>query len=325
MKISRKKAKGVGHWAKSSTFISLVVHVVIILVAGSIVAVRVAPETKADFKGHRRARPKMKMKRLQIPVQVQKMQKVRKPQVKSRLSVKNVRVQSSMPDLKLSDKISGSLGGSGVAGMGSAGLGAAGSLGFSLSTVDFMGVKSKGEKICFLLDTKSEMVADKKGGLWAYNFVKQDAVRNIGRLGSATLFNVITYYTDFRSHRVYDSGSGKVYKYQPKLVPATKSNKAGFEKWLAPINKKGAGDGVKSNYKISKLHAPLQEGVNMRGYLAALHAAMEMKPDVIYLFTCSFEGYEATDNSAEETERLKKESAARKKKYPYGKECRTGS
>jgi len=131
-----------------------------------------------------------------------------------------------MPDIKMPE-ISGIKGGLGAAG--GAGLGGAGGVGFSMPEIEVFGVRSKGEKVFIALDSDQLILRDEVGGVPAYMIIKDELKTIIDGFSPTTLFNV----ADFEHHVTI--------MLFPRMMPATRENKARVEKWLDPLNKSGAG------------------------------------------------------------------------------------
>ena len=130
------------HAKSSAALVSLGIHAVLVVIALSFVAVTVIQKEEAKFEAKPVNRPKMQLKKLQVPVNVKK-KSTKKPKLRKRIVVKP-RMNQTMPDIKMPEitGVKGGLGG-GVAG----GIGAGGGLGFSMPEIEIFGVKGKGEKI----------------------------------------------------------------------------------------------------------------------------------------------------------------------------------
>ena len=145
-----KKGFFSGHAKSSAAVISLVVHAVLIVVALSFVAVTVIQKDDQAFEAKKVIRPKMKLKKLQVPVNMKK-KKRPKPKLRKRVVVKP-RLNQKMPDIKMPE-IAGIKGGIGSAGAG--GLGGGGGIGFAMPAFELFGVKGKGEKLFIVLDASA--------------------------------------------------------------------------------------------------------------------------------------------------------------------------
>lgn len=210
------------HAKSSAALVSLAVHAVLIVVAISFVAVQVVRKEEMEFETKTVSRPKMPLKKLQLPVNIKKK---RAPRLRKRIVVQP-KMNTAMPDIKMPE-ISGVKGGLGNAG---SGLGGAGDIGFSMPEFELFGIKGKGEKVFIILDSTPWMMGPERGGIAAYRLIKEELVRILGNLNSTVLLNVA----------VYGHGGGS-YVLFPKAVPATAPNLAKIEAWLQPLNALEAG------------------------------------------------------------------------------------
>jgi len=260
--------------------ISIGIHALLIIFAGSIVAIKYVQKRDAAFAGENIARPKLERRELQMPVKVQNLQKKsRRPKVTSRMASVS-QASFSLPDMLGLGNIGGGFDRSGGERSLSS-MGSAGSLGFGISGVNFFGAKSKGEKMVFILDAGKMMVEDRRGGYFTYKFAKDRLNKMIDRMRSATLFNVMVYV-----------GRESV-MFRPKLVPATPENREALKKWLAPLNSTPSVVG-KINNLFGQYNPPIEyeasELTRLGDWMRPVQAAMEQKADNIFIL-CS--GYGA--------------------------------
>lgn len=217
--MSKKKKKFFASHSKSSAaVISVGIHAVLLVIALSFVAVTVIQKDEQSFEAKPVTRPKMQLKKLQVPVNIKK-KKTQKPKLRKRLVVKP-KLNQSVPDIKMPE-ITGVKGGMGSAGTG---LGGAGSLGFSMPEINIFGVKGKGEKVFIILNAGNRMMLDELGGIPAYELIKEELVQVLGGLSSTVLFNIAIYFPD------------EAYVLYPKMVPATDANVAKVKEWIKPLN-----------------------------------------------------------------------------------------
>ncbi len=274
--MSKSVKKGfVGAHAKSSAaVVSLAVHSIIILVAMSFVAVRVIVKEGTSFEVRSVTRPKMQLKKLQVPVKINK--KRPKPKLMKRLVVKP-NLARKMPEFKMPEilGVKGGLGSVGDVGLG------AGGVGFSMPEINIFGVKSRGEKIFFILDATPQMMYDEIGGFLAYAIIKNEVLQIIDSLNSTVLFNVA----------VFDGSHSKVLF--PRLVPASSKNVVATKSWLEPLNRvsKNMGD---MDYGLETLGAgnaasienfevePLERYV---WWMKPAMLSMKQQADSVYLLT----------------------------------------
>ncbi len=224
-----KKSKGYfGKHAKSSAaLVSLGIHAVLILVAVSFVAVQVIVKEDQVFEAKPVKRPKMQLKKLQVPVNIKK-KKTQKPKLRKRIVVQP-KLNQTIPDIKMPE-MTGVKGGMGNAA--GTGLGGSGGVGFSMPEINMFGVKSKGEKIFIILDSSADMMHDSRGGMTAYTLIKDELAKILGGLNPTVLFNVAVY------------GKTDIYTLFPSMAPASAANVEKVKVWLDPLNQvtKGMGD-----------------------------------------------------------------------------------
>ena len=256
--------------------ISIGIHVLIIIFAGSIVAMKYVQKRDAAFAGENIARPKLERRELQMPVKVQNLQKKsRRPKVTSRMASVS-QASFALPDTQGMGDIGGGFDRSG-SGRSLSSMGAAGSFGFGLSGINFFGIKSKGEKVIFVVEAEREMVQDSRGGYYTYQYAKDRLSDMISKLHSATLFNVMFFVKD------------QTVMFGPKLIPATEANKAAVVDWYARVN-----DSPQVVGKISKMSQKYEAGFDYdsdvghdaSGWITAVQAALEQRADNIFIL-CS--------------------------------------
>ena len=131
------------HAKSSAMLISLIIHGIIVLVAISFVAFTVITKEEKVFEAKEVKRPKMKLKKLQVPVKIEKRKK-QTAKLRKRVVAKKRRVNMKiqMPE------ITGTLGELGAMNL-SGGIG--GDIGFSMPEINFFGVKKKSEKVVFIV------------------------------------------------------------------------------------------------------------------------------------------------------------------------------
>ncbi len=257
--------------------ISIGIHVLLILFAGSIVAIRYVQKRDAAFAGENVSRPKLERRQLQMPVKVQNLQKKSsRPKVTTRMASVS-QASFSLPDMMGMGDLGAGGFDRGSTDRSLSNMGSAGNLGFGVSGVNFFGAKSKGEKMVFILDASKLMVEDRKGGFFTYKFAKDRLMHMIDGMSSATLFNVMAYVNN------------QLVMFSPKLVPATPDNREAVKKWIAPLNSSPAVvaklDQLPGQYRPPYKYeaSPLDHPYP---FVQAIQAAMEQKPDNIFLL-CS--------------------------------------
>jgi len=289
-----KNKKNTGYFARhaksSAALVSLGIHAVLLVVAISFVAVKVITKQEQAFEAKPVNRPKMELKKLQVPVNITK-KKQQRPKLRKRIVVKP-RIDKPMPDIKMPE-VAGIKGGIGAGQAGS--IGGAGSIGFSMPEIEIFGVKGKGEKIFLILDTGNHMLIDEMGGIPAYTIIKNEMIRIIEELPPTALFNVC----------IFSGGERTLF---PSLVSATDENARKAKEWLDPLNAaanaaKSGNFGIKTlgpggvdksgDYRIGKFAKPVQKGGEVYGdhwsrwrtWYDAVMIAMQQQADTVFILS----------------------------------------
>jgi hypothetical protein len=214
--------------SKSSAFVvSVIIHAIIALVAVFFVAVTVIQKNEVDFAAKPVNRPKMNLRKLQVPVNVSKPKQ--QPRLRKQITVAP-KLAKVMPDIQMPEIV----GVKGGMGSGSGGFGAGATLGFTIPEIDLFGIKGKGEKVFIILDSTKLIMHPDMGGIPAYTLIKDELVRILGKLPPTTVFNIL----------VYDNGNCKALF--SGLVPASDSNVGMVDAWLKPLNAVEPGRGAEA-------------------------------------------------------------------------------
>lgn len=136
------------------------------------------------------------------------------------------------------------------------------------SSFTFMGIKSESRRVAFLLDASGSMILDSKGGGKAYEDLKAKLVNLVEQLNPETEFNVIMF------------GVGAADAFQPKAVPATGEYASELKKWLEPYMRDKAGL-LRQSYSKTRLSGAW--GTTRLDI--ALEAAFEMQAETIFVLT----------------------------------------
>ena len=285
----RKKGFFASHAKSSAAMVSLGIHAVLIVIALSFVAVTVIQKEEKAFEAKPVNRPKMVLKKLQVPVNIKK-KATKKPKLRKRIVVAP-KMNQTMPDIKMPEisGVKGGLGG-GIAG----GIGGSGGIGFSMPEINIFGIKGKGEKIFLILDAGSNMLTDEMGGIPAYTIIKNEMIRIVEELPPTALFNICVF------------GANQVITLFPSLQAATDANAQKTKDWLNPLNASdhavqsgsfgirtlGSGGVNKSgNYFIGKFAEPLKKGEGVYGdnwsgekvWYTPVMVAMQQQADTIFV------------------------------------------
>ncbi len=263
------------HSKSSAAVISIALHLVLLLIAGTFVAVTVVTKADKHFEAPKVNRPRLPPKKLQVPVKMKK--KRPKPKLRKQITVKT-RMDRKMPDIKMPE-ITGIKGGLGSAAVGN--LGSVAGVGFTMPEIEVFGVKSRGEKVFLVLDSREYIMYDEVGGIVGYTIIKDELTRIIDSLPPTTLFNIA----------VFDTGSRFVLF--PSMVPANQANVDKIGRWLDPLNKvskemaaddfgpKTLGPGghrISEDFRTGKIH-------KNQSWYPPCAEAMKQQADTVFLLT----------------------------------------
>ena len=157
------------------------------------------------------------------------------------------------------------------------------------SEVRFFGIRASGNRIVFIIEASRYMLTDQKGGIPAYNKVKDEIAQMLAGLNRQTAFNLILY-------------EGKrVATFQDELVAATPSNIRQAIEWFDPINQEFENIGLQKGY-TSK---PVESGVepfqvnDLTHYIKAAQLALQMDVSTIFLLSNGWGHHHKTMEKAE--------------------------
>jgi len=217
MEKSREKKHFFTKHAKSSAaLISFGIHGFLIIVALSFVAVTVITKEDQVFEAKTVKRPKMQLKKLQVPVKIQK-KRTQKPKLRKRIVVKQT---PKVPEIKMPE-ISGVKGG---LGSGYAGDGGGSGIGFSMPELDFFGAKAKGDKVVFVVHFGPATIGNSPLKRMTGYTIRNRLEDLVNRLPEVTLFNVACYW------------ASDCWAMNPKMMLATPENKQKVMDWMEPVN-----------------------------------------------------------------------------------------
>ncbi|MEI6892636.1 MAG: hypothetical protein V5783_10745 [Pontiella sp.] len=203
------------HAKSSAALISLGIHAILIIAAISFVAVTVIQKDEKVFEAKPVNRPKMKLKKLQVPVNIKK-KRTTKPKLRQRIVVTKT-IQT--PDIKMPE-ITGIKGGMGSVSSGDGGSG----IGFSMPEIDFFGVKGKGEKVVFIVHFGPATIGKNSYQRMTGYTIRKRLEDLINELPSVALFNVAAYWAN------------DTVALAPTMMLATPGNKQMVKDWMAPVN-----------------------------------------------------------------------------------------
>ncbi|MEM9282604.1 MAG: hypothetical protein AAGA96_12320 [Verrucomicrobiota bacterium] len=162
------------------------------------------------------------------------------------------------------------------------------------SDIMFFGISGSARKVTFIIDATPYMLVDAKGGMTAYNKVKDEVGIMLANLNRGTQFNLLLY-------------DGKqIVAFRNELVPALPSNLRMAIEWLDPLNRSYEALGLRWQYEGSLPvkdyeDFPIQT-IDLAHYSKAIHKALEWGTTSIF---CIASGFRSLDRSPTE-EMLKK-------------------
>ena len=261
-------------YSAQAAITSFAVHLLLILFAGSIVAVRYVQKQNAELIARTESRPKLERKKLQAPVA--RVEHLQQRSLTSKLVSK--KVSFANPKFILPD--TGKIGSLKTQKLSLPGANAGRALsglnriaGIGPSSIDFFGVRAEGEKVVFIIDASAIMMDDRTGGPATYDYIKGELSKIVSKLKPAMLFNLIFY------------DQQRVYMFRPNLVPASHENTAALTEWVTAVNSDPAQAGLlpeQNNYKAS-VNYETAIGSDAQGWLLALQAAFEQQSDAVMI------------------------------------------
>ena len=267
------------------------VHVVALLILGSITVYKYIIPDEAQFEEpspvvEEQPPPEVKIEIKQQPPKQQAMQSLRMKQV-GNIAVSAVDV--NLPNMQESFTVSAGMGGFGG---GSLLGGTRGTLGIGMSDISVFGLKTRAERILFVIDANSQMLTDAKGGLKSYKIIKDEITDMVGNLSAGTLFNVM----------MADRRNSMFFKQQ--LIPAGQEVHQQLIQWITPINANARNAGLIEGDRgvTSEKLQTLREDANHEDILWAKHAgndtafmtqlALEQDVDAIFFIAGYHRGFE---------------------------------
>lgn len=194
----------------------------------------------------------------------------------------------TLPDLPVAGASAlGGLGGFGTGaglGQGSGGigtsLGAAGLGGRGFMSLSFLGLANvKAQKVVFVVDVGRSLMDIRKGGFQAFGIIRAEILRLVGNLPPSSAFGVVLF-----------DGS-QLTLYADTLQPATARNKEAFFAWMEPVNAKldalglASAGGATAWQRTMPPGSGLDAGYNPSPWLNAVHAALQLRPDTVFVVT----------------------------------------
>ncbi len=185
------------------------------------------------------------------------------------------------------------------------GLGTSSGLGRGFMSTSFLGVSTqRASRIVFIVDVGRDLLDIRKGGFEAFTIIREEMMKLINRLPPQATFGVVLYESGRWSDR-------SVAAFNLKLAPANVAQKTEFFEWLRPVNATPDRIGISSAdpRRIEWTPKPLSNaGINttgweIPGWAQALHFALEMEPDTVYIVAGSQGRFRKRASEAELTRR----------------------
>lgn len=251
---------------------SILVHVLLILLAGSIVAVRYVQKRDAELCVVI-SEPKLERRQLQVPQKLERVRKTtRRPKIISTRAATSA-TEFSVPDLGGMGELSTQKFDASFARSSRDFRALSGGIGLGAPQFKFLGIRGEGEKVIFLLDASEQMLTPDSGGKSACDYIKSQLDNVLLELPSAVLFNVF----------LYDGET--VAGFRPRMVPVTEQSRLELTEWVAPFL-----GGVSQGGLVAEQNTYIPEtlyetaiGNETREWVRALQAALEQRPDAVFV------------------------------------------
>lgn len=150
------------------------------------------------------------------------------------------------------------------------------------SDVNFFGISGSGKKIVFIIDATPYMLVDEKGGMTAYNNVKEEVSIMLANLKQGTQFNILLYE------------GKKLVAFRNEMVSSLPSNLRTAIAWMDPLNRSY------DQLGLSKQYGPLQtvkdaeelplRATDVAHHTKAIQKAMEWNASTIFCIISGWRG-----------------------------------
>lgn len=252
---------------------SVAVHLLLVVFAGSIVAVRYVQKQNAELIARTETRPKLERKKMPA---VERVEQLQKKALTSKLISKKVSVAS--PEFVLPD--TGQITSLKTQRLALPGADAGRILknlsrlrGIGPSRINFFGIRAESEKIVFVIEASPAMLDARTGGPATYEEIKNELAEIVSGLNPAMLFNLVFY------------DQQRVFMFRPNLVPASRENTGALTEWIQTVNRDPVQAGLlpEQNNYTAPVSYETAIGSDARNWLLALQAAMEQQPDTVMM------------------------------------------
>ena len=279
MSVQKKKRQIIG---SSAALLSIAVHILLLFLAGGIVALRYFAKDSETFTVTEQK--KLERRQLDIPVQVQPfMEQMSKPSSKttSRITAStpqmvNIPEQGMLGEMAPMPTFKGSYTNFVQTDRTLIMNAKYREVGFGISKVDFFGTRGRAEKVLLIMDATPTMVSEDRGGLFAYEALVEEVRILINELRSSTLFNLILH------------DQHQMIPFQTTLVPATATHKTNLIEWVASINTQTHQLGLANDTRPApraggEYEIPMQAN-DITGWLKAIQFGTTLQPEVIFFY-----------------------------------------
>ncbi|MEX2578171.1 MAG: hypothetical protein WD342_03865 [Verrucomicrobiales bacterium] len=172
-----------------------------------------------------------------------------------------------------------------------------------VSDINFFGISGSGKKIVFVIDATPAMLVDEKGGMTAYDNVKEEVGIMLANLNRGTHFNILLYQ------------GKRLVAFRENLVPGLPSNLRLAIDWLDPLNRDyealGLGNGYGESIDVGDHETFPIQAVDVAHYGKAVQKALEWHASTVF---CIASGYQSMRRSP--TPEMREEMKARMKENP---------
>jgi hypothetical protein len=154
----------------------------------------------------------------------------------------------------------------------------------------------KVRRVAFVVDVSRDLMDIRKGGFKAFGIIREEMQRLVGGLPPSAEFGVV----------LFGAAAGDINRQAAALLPATLANKEAFFAWIRPVNASPDRLGTHSAGGVLAWSPRPVSGVGiddtlmLPNWVRATQAALEMKPEVVFLVT----GSGSTGMRKRTTERL---------------------
>ena len=162
------------------------------------------------------------------------------------------------------------------------GLGGGSGTGAGFMSMSFLGVTNQRvSKVVFAVDVSLDIMDIKKGGFQAFNIIREQIMRLISTLSPATEFDVVLFE---RSN---------IRLFTEDLTPGSVENKTRFFEWMKTVNSNMNNLGASSAKgsipwrKVVPPNVGIDPDYRPGWWVSPVHAALQLKPEVIFLITGS--------------------------------------